>query len=584
MRTLALAATALLGALCAPGRAQSLDALRVGNWVEVKGELIGPALFRAQSLEVLPPDDEEVLLGVAQSVSRADSSFSVLGQRISVGPRTRWEGIALAELEGRRVKVEGHYRGQHKFSAREIAPRGEGRDRIAGRIDAISFAGDVRRATVLGFELILPSDLEFENEGAFDAIALAPQVVFESPTGTRLNDDDDYIPGAVALSDTLHLGALLEYKGVREDNYDLDDEDDEDETKQRLSLRAQLYWTPSAHFQALFSPRYEFQDVREEGGSHERTGQPHVNEAWVSWRDIARSGVDVRVGRLDFDEPREWVYDRNLDAVRFVWRGDALKLELSGSTVLDDGDDRDEHSNNWIAYLSNDDPERLLAAYVVDRRDDRSPRDYPIHFGARAIGEFAPDHESWLEASLLRGFSDNRDFEGYGFDVGTTWSPDFAHPLSFTLGFAYGSGDDDPNDGTDEAFRQTGLQDNNGKFAGVTSFRYYGEVLDPELSNLAIWTAGVGARVGPKTSVDLVYHVYDQVDASDFMLDSDVEADPGELDGTQRGLGHEIDLILGTKAWKPWDFEIVYGRFEPGDAFVDEDAAWLLSFQARFRF
>ena len=42
------------------------------------------------------------------------------------------------------------------------------------------------------------------------------------------------------------------------------------------------------------------------------------------------------------------------------------------------------------------------------------------------------------------------------------------------------------------------MQRNRGKFNGVVSFRYYGEVLDPELTNLRILTLGIGLPQVPQ--------------------------------------------------------------------------------------
>ena len=53
---------------------------------------------------------------------------------------------------------------------------------------------------------------------------------------------------------------------------------------------------------------------------------------------------------------------------------------------------------------------------------------------------------------------------------------------SLTMGFALGSGDSNGADSELRTYRQTGLEDNNDVFSGVTSFRYYGEVLAPETS------------------------------------------------------------------------------------------------------
>ena len=47
-----------------------------------------------------------------------------------------------------------------------------------------------------------------------------------------------------------------------------------------------------------------------------------------------------------------------------------------------------------------------------------------------------------------------------------------------------------------------GLQENEADFGGAASFKDYGEVLDPELSNLAIFTVGLGLRPSEKFSLD----------------------------------------------------------------------------------
>jgi hypothetical protein len=140
---------------------------------------------------------------------------------------------------------------------------------------------------------------------------------------------------------------------------------------------------------------------------------------------------------------------------------------------------------------------------------------------------------------------------------------------------------DRANDGTDGAFRQTGWQRNNGNLGGVTSFRYYGEVVDPELSNLGISTLGIGTRLGRDASIDLVWHEYRQDVAEGFLRQSDLDEDP---DGVHRDLGREIDWIAGLRNALGSDFELVLGWFEPGDAFPDADAAWKVSLQWRYRF
>jgi len=117
-------------------------------------------------------------------------------------------------------------------------------------------------------------------------------------------------------------------------------------------------------------------------------------------------------------------------------------------------------------------------------------------------------------------------------------------------------------------FRQTGFHDNSGKFGGVVNFPYYGTVLNPELSNLQVFTAGFGFRPTKKSSFDIVYHHYLQNIATDSLRDFDLRSvDPN---GKDTNLGDEIDFIIGIRDFDHARFRLRSGYFIPGPAF-DED-------------
>jgi alginate production protein len=496
-----------------------------------------------------------------------------------VSAKTRWQDLSLSVLEGRRVKVEGHWRGGF-FAARKISPRDPGRDHLGGRVDQIDRTPQGLELQILDFRVIVPAQATLASEKPFADLPLAPPVQRELAGTSTRDQEEDFVPGSVRLADHLSFGALVEYKFAREDDFDLDGSRNRDSTNQRLTFKGQLAWVPSETFHGVVVETYEFEDRRQENGRIQTSGSPHLEQLWGYWNDVGVPGFDLQLGRQNFEDGRQWLYRSKLDAARAIWHRPGVRLELSASTRFFDVAPEQE-PENLIAYLSNGDPQREIAAYVIDRRDDPGRRDYPIWFGARALGAWIPENKVWAEASVLRGFSNDLNLRGHAVDVGTTWSPPWAGPLSFTLGWAYGSGDDPDSATTDESFRQTGLQRNKDKWKGVSNFHYYGELLDPELSNLTILTAGIGARVATKTSLDLVWHRYDQVDAAAFLRDTNLESDPN---GFQRALGQEVDLVLGSKILKGWDFVATAGWFHPGDAFPQADDAYLGTFLVRFRF
>ena len=199
-------------------------------------------------------------------------------------------------------------------------------------------------------------------------------------------------------------------------------------------------------------------------------------------------------------------------------------------------------------------------------------------FGTETYTDYTGETDSRRVAEV-----DTHSVSGFGFDIGGTWILPVSGQPSVSAGYAYGSGDKGMTAFHDTGFRQTGFQDNSDRFRGVASFRYYGELLDPELSNLHIVTTGFGFRFLKKSSIDFLYHWYQQAEAAPFMRDIDFKRDPS---GLSRDIGQEWDMILGIEDWNPFEFKIVGSIFRPGKAFAPEegDLSFLVAFRFRFNF
>lgn len=300
-------------------------------------------------------------------------------------------------------------------------------------------------------------------------------------------------------------------------------------------------------------------------------------------RDVI-DGFSVQLGRQRFEDEREWVMDEIMDGVRVHFRRNRFASELSVSQErLFDEDllNRQERSeiNNYLLvarYLPNDDIEAM--GYWLTR-DDTSARAQDLHYiGLQAFGEWNPATAFWVNTAYVTGEGAGGKISGWGVDLGTSYLFDPVSKLTLSAGLAFGTGDDNPVDSVDHRFRQTGIQDNNAKFNGVTSFRYYGELLRPTVSNIMIATLGGGLRPTPHSSIDLVYHYYRQHHPA-TELSSSLLASPN---GRSHDLGHELDLIVGVSEIKHWKFELVMGLFMPGQAFDGEDNAYFGSFELSY--
>ncbi len=574
LRRFAWLRRALVGCVLASvAAAQSASELRVGMWVKAKGVLGAEGEFRVAEIEVTAPGDENTLTGTVTRM-RSPTRFVLLGQEVRVTAQTRFRTIAPGDLTGARIKVQGDYKSNTKFVAEVVARRDAGRDAVEGRIDSLSSAAGELRFKILHYDCRAPLGVEVKFERAPQELELAPQRTFNFvPTSQR--DEDDAVRRLLSFGD-FRLGGVLEYEVRERFDQDLDHQRPDDRIDTQTSLRLEGVWEPSDKGFALFQLRAQERRRRDEDDPDERVSQLRIGEAYAYLRDVFASGWDVQLGRQDFDEKREWLYDQELDGLRLIRSAANWRLELSATGIVSHASAREQDKLNLIAYLSNNDYERHLAGFVVSRLAT-SDDSIATHAGVRGWGPLGGGFEGWLDSAWLEGAdASGARLRGQGFDVGVMLP--LAERRAWLFGsLAWGSGAD-TDDGT---FRQTGLADNTDAFGGVTTYRYYGELFDPQLSNMSIVTLGAGVRIAKATSLDLVWHRYDQVEAQPRLLESGIRRTPN---GVDRELGWEVDLVLGSRAIEGLPIEAVLGWFEPGDALPGDDPAWVARLQLRYQF
>ena len=576
--TFAVIALVLTGARQAEALTDQAQALEVGHWLSIRGRTGSHGEFLAERVELIDPQRYEELIGTALEDPTSPARFTILGHVVESNIDTRLDDLSRTDLIGRRIRVEGYYYLSAPFVAREISSRDPGRERLVGRVHEITLTEESTAVTVMGYTVRISTDtaIEVERPIAQYMRDTAPPRVEPSSV-----DEDDLFGTGFAITPNLHLQGNISATKTAEDNFNLEEDDAEDRVDTNSSLRARLLWTPSNNFHAIADLRYSKRWREDEEDGRSSRSASSLGEALLHWNNLGNRGVELTVGRQDFDDQREWIYDQNMDGVKLAFNQRRFRAELSLTTTLSDGDRRDEAATNFIAYLSNNSDNRHLAAYLV-RRDidaiDGDQSEVPTHYGFRALGDWLPHAESWLELATLRGSRAGRDIEAWGLDVGTTW--ELGSRTYFTLSYAHGSGGE-IDETVDQTFRQTGLQDNNSKFGGVTSFRYYGELAEPELANLSIYTVGLGWRLASRTSLDLVWHQYLQDQARSTLIDSEIDQRPNGID---KDLGWELDLVFGVRRDDSWHLELVGAYYQPGIAFDDRDSAFLLKAQFRYRY
>jgi hypothetical protein len=318
------------------------------------------------------------------------------------------------------------------------------------------------------------------------------------------------------------------------------DNDAEDDTLQVVQeFELDLLYDLSENIKVFLelNPFYRTELYAEDGSPEKDDKRLKRGQTWIYFDNILGSDLRLQVGRQGIDEKREWWWNEDLDAARIHYKSRKWRFELGIAEELakdsfekSDIDPENEDvlrvlgKTTWkwakrqrigLFFLYHDDHSQTESTgMIIDRsKEDESDADL-FWIGLRSTGRWKDPilgrFRYWLDTAIVTGEETLIDYDsengksvvdeiikrdvsgGWAIDVGVTLKTRLHGKPSITLGYAIGSGDHDPDSGTDRSFRQTGIHNNNGRFWGVDSFRYYGELLRPELSNLHVLTLSAG--------------------------------------------------------------------------------------------
>jgi alginate production protein len=378
--------------------------------------------------------------------------------------------------------------------------------------------------------------------------------------------------------------------------------DDANSAEQQTHLK--VFYRPNRRLSALaqldlLAEQEVRRGTRTQSGRHAERG-----ETWLQMRRVLDSDYTLKLGRQKFTEPRLWWWDSDLDAVRVdyersPWRATlGVAHELARTSTRDSFIEPEEEDvrrvivhADWNVveslhvetfFLSQRDYsaqpriDQLLAAEQEDNSDaDLSWlgvrvsantgrhghklvywTDIAAVSGRETLFDFVDDGPDTSRVDSI----DRRRIRGWGIDTGAVWTLPFPDKPSIMLNYARGSGDGDFDDSTDRTFRQTRIQDTD------EDFRYYGEALRPELSNISIASLALSMTIRSLNRITLGYHCFRQVDAAPFLRDSRLDASPT---GTHRDIGKEANLLIEIHEWEDTEVELAAAVFEAGAAFGD---------------
>lgn len=579
-------------------------AFRRKDYVACEG-VFSEGRFLAQRIAVKKAD-KEVEVKAAFGLAAPDGgSFTVGGIELFVVAETKLVDEPGAELlladfkAGDWVKTESVFRNDRlelRKAVRRERKDGE-REKLAGEI--VELNRPKRSMSIGGVDATYPDGTLIvwdKEEPAPEALTPARQDTARiHPSVARVKgaDPDEVRPDTgLGLGDFMvvhgELGSTFEWR----DNFDLRDDLQRDRAVQEIAAVVEAGFDIERNVGAFVKLRSIYQiALVDEQNDLDLGENTSFEEAFIVVDDAPFKGMSLQVGRQDFDHGREWLFDHNLDAARLYLNFDDFEIQMAAATVMFDAATEDRLVDNYLLAVKAEPFEKHEFFFYGLHRMHGDFIDLDrTHVGASLNGKFG-DFEYWVDAGYAWGEEEKQDVGGWGVDFMAmyVWDKAFLEPSVFA-GFAHGSGDSDPADGSDGNFRQSGLHDNQMSLNGVTSFRYLGELVRPDLSNLSVLTFGIGLRPFDKTSIDLVFHRYWQVERYPIFgqlgrPSTRLRLNPSGLD---EDIGSEVDLIIGFEHLYPFEVKFIAGYFHPGDGMLQPvgpaDDAWWVSLQLKINF
>ena len=353
------------------------------------------------------------------------------------------------------------------------------------------------------------------------------------------------------LSDRLSYSAYGNVRFLSERDIARDDGQRDMREEVALSLglvgRAQLSHSVAAfvHLEA------SLKDKKTHAASYGRIMDPRVKEALVAFS--LSPTTTLSVGRLRFADAHKWVADASVDGAHLSIASPNRVLEFAAFRGTEDI--TSTYAMAHVGWSSVTD--RWGGIALAERDGDQNRVHLSGYFSQRVSATFSYQ----VNVATIFGDAANGENAGLGLDVRATKKLGDS-PLNpqVTLAFAYGS----------NGFQQSGVHSNKTYDGGQTQFHRYGTVFQPELTNLAVASVGLGIRPSRKLSADVIASFYAQPQASTVGPSARFV---GSTTGDARFLGSEISIVGAYRPSKKTKFELGVGRFEPGPAFVDQSPA-----------
>jgi hypothetical protein len=118
------------------------------------------------------------------------------------------------------------------------------------------------------------------------------------------------------LTPEISYGARLELELQERRNFDLNGARDDHVVLFEPRLRAAASYDPSRDFQAFLDLELSKRFFLDEPVNTDQDTSLDLKQIYLYWLHLWEDRLDLKLGRQKFKDPRKWLYDEDLDAVR----------------------------------------------------------------------------------------------------------------------------------------------------------------------------------------------------------------------------------------------------------------------------
>jgi len=298
-----------------------------------------------------------------------------------------------------------------------------------------------------------------------------------------------------------------------------------------------------------------------------------VKNLYISSRNLFENRANILVGRKYINDKRGWYYKSSLDLLGLSNKNDLLLYQFFVGTRINKnraGYDPNAVDKNlkgvqlFIGHVSYEFfKENTLEGFYI-YEDNKNAQKKLGWRGLRIQGKIAQKNSDilsyWGDIATMHGKYQKHNAQGLGYDIGLKYSLT-RYASAIALSSAYGSGGS-------TLYLQPSFTNNRSNYLSKDiSFRYYGEFLQPELSNM--WISSLYLlhhfNNNPQTTAIVAIHNYTQNKSSttqytttEYIL---------QPNGQKSDIGNEIDCILHYDIVQNSYWRFSAGYFIGGKAF-----------------